>query len=308
MKTYSKIVLAGGTGQIGTALQKHFIHLAEEVIVLTRGESRKVDNIQFLNWDGRTVGDWKEALRNTNVVVNLAGKNVNCRYTKENRREIFDSRTGSIEALAGAFSAIGEEPLAWIQLASSTIYRHAEDRPQTEANGEEGSGFSVEVCRKWESTLWNETRAFGHMKKVILRTSLVLSKGDGVYPRLVKMATFGLGGFQGNGKQWVSWIHEDDVTGAIDWILSHTRLEGIFNLTAPEPMTNQDFMKELRISLNSGLGLPAPAWLLDLGAFIIRTEPELVLKSRWVLPERLLNSGFEFRFPDAGSAFRNLRG
>jgi NAD dependent epimerase/dehydratase family enzyme len=145
------------------------------------------------------------------------------------------------------------------------------------------------------------------MKKVILRTSLVLSKGDGVYPRLVKMATFGLGGFQGNGKQWVSWIHEDDVTGALDWILSHTRLEGIFNLTAPEPLVNQDFMKELRTSLNTGLGLPAPAWLLDLGAFIIRTEPELVLKSRWVLPERLLNSGYEFRFPDAASALRNLR-
>jgi hypothetical protein len=145
MKTYSKIVLAGGTGQIGTALQKHFSPLADEVVVLTRGQSRKEANIQFLNWDGRTISDWKEALRNTNVVVNLAGKNVNCRYTKENRKEIFDSRTGSVEALAGAFTAIGEEPAAWIQLASSTIYRHAEDRPQTEANGEEGSGFSVEV-------------------------------------------------------------------------------------------------------------------------------------------------------------------
>jgi len=306
MKTYSKIVLAGGTGQIGKALQCHFSGLSEEIIILTRGGNSTKGNLRFLHWDGKSIGAWKDALRNTDVVINLAGKNVNCRYTEANQKEIFDSRTGSVEALANAFREIGEEPGTWIQMASATIYRHAEDRAQTEANGEEGTGFSVNVCRKWESTFWHETQNFSEMKKVVLRTSLVLSKSDGVYPRLVRMASFGLGGFQGNGRQIVSWIHEEDVIGAIVWILSHARLEGIFNLTAPKPLANQEFMNALRRTLKTNFGLPAPAWLLDLGAFFIRTETELVLKSRWVLPERLLTSGFEFKFPEAEMAFADL--
>lgn len=307
MKTYSKVVLAGGTGQIGTALQTHFSPLADEVVVLSRGNHPSSGNIRFVRWDGKTVGDWKEALLNTNVLINLAGKNVNCRYTEANQKEIFDSRTKSVEALAQALDEIGDQPGVWIQMTSATIYRHAEDRAQTETNGEEGTGFSVDVCRKWESVFHHQTRRFGRMQKVVLRTSLVLSKNEGVYPRLVRMAAFGLGGRQGNGRQWVSWIHEADVTGAIEFILSHSDLEGTFNLTAPQPVQNDLFMKKLRKSLNSPVGLPAPAWLLDIGAFFIRTEPELVLKSRWVLPERLLNAGYPFRFPEVDTAFENLK-
>lgn len=306
MKRYKKIVLAGGTGQIGTALCKFYADRTEEIIILSRGSSKQVGNIRYVKWDAKTQGPWAKALDNADMLVNLCGKNVNCRYTEKNKKEIFDSRTHSTKALASALAICTHPPKLWIQSASATIYRHSEDRPMTEKDGVIGTGFSVEVCKKWEKVFLEETQGFTSMRKAILRTSLVLGKEEGVFPRLRNLTRFGLGGKQGNGEQWVSWIHETDVARMIDWIATHKEIEGVINCTAPTPLKNKDFMNLIRKGFRIPIGIPSPAWLLELGAFVIRTETELILKSRWVLPRRITKAGFQFQFPDAPSAIYNL--
>lgn len=236
-------------------------------------------------------------LENVDLLVNLAGKNVNCRYNEKNKREIFDSRTNAIHALSEAIKKCDQAPKIWIQCASATIYRHAEDRPMTELNGEIGEGFSVEVCKLWEKTFFEKTEAFTKTRKIILRTSLVLGKTDGVFPRLKNLVKFGLGGKQGKGEQWVSWVHELDVAGMIEWIAGHDEVNGIINCTSPQPLKNSEFMKIIRKIYGFPFGLPAPSWLLELGAILIGTETELILKSRWVLPEKISKSGYTFKLP-----------
>ncbi len=306
MKKYRKIVLAGGSGQIGTALCKFYADRAEKIIVLSRGEKRQEGNITYVHWDAKTQGAWIKELDEADILINLTGKNVNCRYTKKNMQEIFDSRTYSTRVLAAAIKSCKTAPKLWIQSASATIYRHAEDRPMTEKDGVIGSGFSVEVCKKWESVFLEETHDIPNMRKAILRTSLVLGKKEGVFPRLRNLTRAGLGGKQGNGKQWVSWIHEADVVNMIEWIATHRDIEGIINCTAPVPLKNNELMQLIRKGLNMPIGLPSPAWLLELGAIVIRTETELILKSRWVLPRRILKTGFQFQYPEASAAINNL--
>ncbi len=306
MKKYRKIVLAGGTGQIGTALCEFYADRAEKIIVLSRGCSGRAKNIDYITWDAKTQGPWAKELDGADMIINLCGKNVNCRYTETNKKEIFDSRTNSTKALATAIAACINPPGLWVQSASATIYRHSEDRPMTEKDGVIGEGFSVEVCKKWEKVFWEETEVFKNMRKVILRTSLVLGKKEGVFPRLRNLARFGLGGKQGNGNQWVSWIHETDVARMIDWVAAHKEIEGVINCTAPVPLKNKAFMDIIRKGFHMPIGLPSPAWLLELGAFIIRTETELILKSRWVLPRKIERTGFQFQYPDAQTAITHL--
>jgi uncharacterized protein (TIGR01777 family) len=306
MKNYKKIVLAGGSGQIGTALCKFYADRAEKIIVLSRGLEKQEGNIAYVKWDAKTQGSWTKELEGTDILINLTGKNVNCRYTKKNMQEIFDSRTSSTRALATAIKSCKTQPRLWVQSASATIYRHAEDRPMTEKDGKIGSGFSVEVCKKWESVFWEETLDFTNMRKVILRTSLVLGKKEGVFPRLRNLTRAGLGGKQGNGEQWVSWIHEADVVNMIEWIATHADVEGIINCTAPVPLKNKELMQIIRKGLHMPIGLPSPAWLLELGAIVIRTETELILKSRWVLPRKIVKTGFQFQYPEASAAINDL--
>lgn len=306
MATHKKIILAGGTGQIGQALCRFYKNTSHEIIVLSRTVEKQENNIRYLLWDGKTAGQWAKELEGADILINLAGKNVNCRYTEKNKKIIFDSRTNSIEALTQAAGYCKVPPKLWIQCASATIYRHAEDRPMTEENGEVGEGFSVEVCKKWEGTFWKETEQFRDMRRIILRTSLVLGKTEGVFPRLRNLTRFGLGGKQGNGTQWVSWVHEDDVSAMIDWLSEHPEVSGILNCTAPEPIQNKEFMSIIRKAYKMPIGLPSPEWLLELGAIIIGTETELILKSRWVLPDRLLKAGFQFKYPDVKSAIDQI--
>jgi uncharacterized protein (TIGR01777 family) len=306
MKKYKKIVLAGGTGQIGKALCKYYTNNTEELIILSRTTEQKQGNITCIKWDGKTLGAWAKAIDGADMLINLAGKNVNCRYTEKNKKEIFDSRTNSIEVLAQAVALCKEAPKLWIQSASATIYRHAEDRPMSEEDGETGNGFSVEVCKKWEKSFSEQTAQFKNMRKAILRTSLVLGKEDGVFPRLKNLTKFGLGGKQGNGQQWISWIHEEDVVGIIEWIATHPEIEGIINCTSPYPIKNKELMDVIRKSYGIKIGLPSPKWLLEFGAVIIGTETELILKSRWVLPEKISRSGFQFQYPKINSAIDQL--
>ena len=306
MTNLKKIILAGGTGQVGTAIVEAYTSKTEEIIILTRGTERTEKNISYINWNKVDTEAYARYFKEVDVVINLVGKNVNCRYTDKNKKEIIDSRVNSVKNLSRAFKNASSEPKLWIQFGSSTIYRSSEDEAMTETSNEIGTGFSVEVCKIWEKTFNLETSEFKNTRKAILRTSMVLSKEEGVYTRIKTLAKFGLGGIQGNGKQIVSWIHEDDVTGMIQFIIDNPSMEGPFNCTAPIPIPNKIFMSELRKSLGINFGLPANKLLLEIGAFIISTETELVLKSRLVLPERILEAGYVFKYPTIESAYKSL--
>ncbi|HEY8399679.1 MAG TPA: TIGR01777 family oxidoreductase [Cytophagaceae bacterium] len=300
----NKVILAGGSGYLGSVLADYYKTKAKEVIILTRGKSRREANIVFINWDGKTRGAWCEYLENADLLINLTGKNVNCRYSEKNKSEILNSRLDATNVLGEALSKCNNPPNLWIQCASATIYRYAEDRAMDEYSGEIGTGFSEMVCMQWEQAF--ERLQLPHIRKVVLRIGIVLGHSGGAYPRLRNLVKYGLGGKQGNGQQMVSWIHEDDVVSVIDWIDKNKEAEGVFNCTSPTPISNADFMAELRKSYNRRIGLPAPAWLLEAGAAIIGTETELILKSRWVLPARLLDMGYEFKYKRVVEAFGDL--
>lgn len=301
---YNKIILAGGSGYLGQVLTEYYKERTKEVIVLSRQAFSKKGNITYLQWNGVSKGDWASELEGADLLVNLCGKNVNCRYTAKNRAAILNSRVIPTELLLDVVKELTQPPKLWLQCASATIYRHAEDRYQDEDRGEIGSGFSVDVCKAWESCFMKED--VPGVRKAVLRVSMVLGKVDGVLPRLKNLVQAGLGGHQGNGRQYVSWIHEQDFARITEWILTHKNLNGIFNVTAPEALSNRRFMQLLRKVYKIPFGIPTPKWLLEIGAIIIGTETELVLKSRWVYPERLLESGFRFQFPKAKQAIQDF--
>ncbi|MBS1501440.1 MAG: TIGR01777 family oxidoreductase [Bacteroidetes bacterium] len=292
---YNKIILAGGNGYLGTVLANYYKPLVKEIIILARHPKIADGNIKTLVWDGETEGEWVNELEGADLLVNLCGKNVNCRYTAKNKRKIFDSRLKPTSLLNRVVAKLIRPPKLWINSASATIYRHAEDGPQDEVHGEIGDGFSVEVCKAWEKTFFEIEMP--HTRKVTLRTGIVFGKSDGVFPRLLNLVKMGLGGRQGNGKQMVSWIHEQDVARITEWLTDHPEIEGTVNATAPNPVSNALQMKLMREAYGARTGLPMPKWLLSIGALIIGTETELILKSRWVIPKKLLNGGYQFKYP-----------
>jgi len=297
---YHKIILAGGNGYLGGILAEHYRPLADEVIILSRKPKAADGNIKTLVWDGKNEGEWVSEMEGADLLINLCGKNVNCRYTAKNRQEILDSRIAPTMLLNAVVSKLQHPPKLWINSASATIYRHAEDRPQDEVNGEIGEGFSVNICRAWEYAFFNSGTP--NTRKVALRIGIVFGKTDAVFPRLRNLVHFGLGGQQGNGEQYVSWIHEQDVAAITEWLMLHPEMDGVVNATAPNPVKNAEQMKLVREAYGVKFGLPAPAWLLGIGALVIGTETELILKSRWVLPKRLLGAGYEFKYPEMKEA------
>lgn len=301
---YKKIVLAGGNGYLGRVLGEYYRPLAEEVIVLSRKSKAADGNIRTLVWDGCSEGNWAESLEGADMLVNLCGKNVNCRYTKANQAAIIHSRVIPTTLLGKVIAGLALPPKLWINVTSATIYRHAEDRPQDEENGDIGYGFSVDVCRRWEEAFFEAPTP--HTRKVALRMGIVLGRRDAAFPRLLNLVKCGLGGRQGDGQQYVSWVHEQDAARCTEWLLRHGQLEGVVNCTAPEPVKNTELMADIRRAWGMPLGLPTPAWLLAVGARIIGTETELILKSRWVLPRRLLDSGYTFLFSQARHAVNDL--
>ncbi len=300
---YNKIVLAGGNGYLGNVLADYYKNKANEIIILSRTLLKSNDNIKTLVWDGKTEGEWVAELENTDMVINLCGKNVNCRYNKKNKSEIISSRVLPTELLGKIIQKLTTPPKLWINITSATIYRHAEDKPQDEITGEIGNGFSVEVCKVWEKTFFEIPTP--QTRKVALRLGIVLGNSDGVFPRLLNLAKLGIGGKQGNGNQFVAWIHELDTVKCTEWFLNNNE-SGIFNCTAPEPIRNAKLMRAIRKTYNIPFGFPAPEWLLAIGAFVIGTEPELILKSRWVIPKKLLDAGFKFEFSKAEEAVEAL--
>ena len=290
-----KIVIAGGTGFIGKYLQTKFETLHYKVVIISRQEG-------YVSWENQQ--QIIEALNDAELLVNLAGKSVNCRYNEKNKTEIINSRTETTTLLGEAIQHCTKPPQLWINAGTATIYRHAEDRPMTESSGEIGQGFSVDVAKAWEKVFFHFQ--LPHTRQVFLRIAIVLGKNDGVMKPFTNLVRFGLGGKQGNGKQMFSWIHIEELFNIIQFLNQHKELEGIFNCSAPNAVTNKIFMQTLREVMHIKIGLPSPKWLLKLGTIFIKTETELVLKSRWVLPERLLKDGYTFLYPTIDKALSDL--
>lgn len=293
MKT--KIVIAGGTGFTGKYLNKKFTAAGYEVIIISRQQTH-------VNWDNTAL--IIDALENAGMLINLAGKSVDCRYNEKNKKEIYDSRIDTTKILGEAIGSCKNPPPLWINSSTATIYRHAEDRPMTESTGEIGTGFSVNVATNWEKAFFG-FKLTG-TRQVALRMAIVLGNSGGVIKPLKNLVRFGLGGKQGSGKQMFSWIHIEDLYGVITFVQQHNDLSGVLNTAAPNPVTNKTLMQLLRKQMGIKIGLPASEWLLKIGAILIKTETELILKSRWVIPERLLNAGFQFKYPAMDAALKAI--
>lgn len=293
------VVLAGGTGFIGTYLADRFKALKYDVKMISRQEG----HIQWGDRDGIA-----EALEGADMLINLAGRSVDCRYNEKNKRDILTSRTETTKILGEAVMASSRPPALWINSSTATIYRHAEDRPMTEENGEIGIGFSVDVAKAWEETFFSYDRKESgkETRQAALRIAIVLGQGGGVMTPYKNLARFGLGGPQGPGTQMFSWVHIEDIFGIIMFLKDHPELSGVFNCAAPEPLSNREWMREVRQAMKVPFGLPAPRWMLELGAVMIRTETELILKSRWVIPERLEQAGYKFKYRTAGQALESI--
>lgn len=299
-----RIIIAGGSGLIGSLLARHFADRKDDVIVLTRGKGRTSRGIQFVNWDPEDPKDLHELLNNAHIVIGLSGASVDSRYTKARKWEIMHSRLASTWAIGDAIGKCEHPPQLWLQAGTATIYRHAEDRPMDQFTGEPGKGFSVEVARTWEAAAKRSIEGC-ETRLVLLRMAMVLSNAGGVLPKLQQIVRMGLGGKHASGEQFVSWIHEKDLVRAIEHIMS-SKTEGIYDLAAPEPVKDRLLMEMLRAQLRPWISFPKPRWMLEIGAWLMRTETELILKSRRVVPTRLLNEGFEFRYPGISTALVDL--
>ncbi len=301
--TRPHLVLAGGSGFLGRAALSKWSS-DWRITVLSR-QARSLPGADVVTWDGATLGPWAAAVDGASAVINLAGRSVDCRYHDRNRREILESRVLSTKVLGEAIAHAATPPPVWLNSSTATIYRHALDRPMDEASGDLGVGFSVEVARAWEEALFASPTP--DTRKVALRSAFVLGTG-GPLAILARLTRLGLGGSQGPGNQFMSWIHETDWLRAIDFLIERSDLSGVFNLTSPHPLPNCDFMKLLRQACRVPFGMPTPSPLIRLGTMLMRTESELVLKSRRVIPGRLVDEGFEFTFPELSGALENLIG
>lgn len=304
-----KLILPGGSGFLGRTLTKFFAAKGWDVVILTRG-SAKIEGARCVQWDGRTLGRWFTELEGADAVLNLAGRSVNCRYTIENRRQMMASRVESTRVLGQAIAICEHPPKVWLNSSTATIYKHTYNVPHGE-DGEVGAtpeakdAYSIEVAKAWESAF--EKGSTPSTRKLVLRAAMVMgNEPGGVYEVLRRLTRFGLGGHMGDGRQFISWIHAQDFCRAILWLIDNPRAEGVYNLSAPHPIPNAEMMRLLREKLAAPVGLPATRWMLEIGAFFLRTETELILKSRRVVPSRLLTHGFVFHYPTFALALDNL--
>ncbi|MFS0718722.1 TIGR01777 family oxidoreductase [Arthrobacter sp. 1P04PC] len=292
------VVIAGASGFIGKHLSRRFAEDGWKVRTIGRSP------LASATWSDEAA--ITAALEGADLLVNLAGRTVNCRYNRRNRAEILESRVSTTRVLGTALSRCSAPPPTWLNASTGTIYRDARDRPQTEDDGDLGEGFSVDVARAWEAALAEAPTPV--TRKVALRIAIVLGPGGGVMRPLAALARLGLGGRMGPGTQKFSWIHVEDLYRTIRFLHSRTELDSPVNVATPEAVSNRELMRSVRRIYRVPLGLPTPAWLLKIGAIIIRTETELVLKSRWVEPRKLLDAGFTYRYPTLDTALIASRG
>ncbi len=309
-----KIVIPGGSGQIGQVLARSFLARGDEVVVLGRAAALPSACGRVVAWDGRTVGAWAAELDGADVVVNLAGRTVNCRYDEVNLRQMLDSRVESTQAVGAAIARARTPPRVWLQMSTATIYAHRLDAPNDEATGLIGGAEpgvpaywarSVAIAQAWERAL--EDAETPSTRKVALRTAMMTSPDrGGVFDVMSGLASKGLGGTAGDGAQYVSWIRDEDFVRAIDLLIAREDLAGAVNLASPRPLPQAEFARAIREAMGVRVGLPAAKWMLEIGAFFLRTDTELLLKSRRVVPTRLLDAGFTFEHADWPAAAREL--
>jgi uncharacterized protein (TIGR01777 family) len=298
-----KLIIAAGTGFLGEVLTNHFKDKFEEIVILTRGKSKNNGNIKYVNWDAKTFSGWEAVLENATVLINLAGKSVDCRYNEKNKKKILLSRIQSTKILNKAVLNCKNPPKHWLNSSTSTIYRFSLDKQMDEVDGKIGNDFSINVALSWEKSFFKTETP--NTLKTALRTSIVLGKNGGAFVPLKTLAKLGFGGKQGKGNQFISWIHEEDFANAIDFIIQK-EMTGVINIVSPEPIANKSFMSLLRKAVGIPFGIPINEPMLKFGSFFIRTEAELVLKSRNVIPKRLLENGFQFKFDTLEKALENL--
>jgi uncharacterized protein (TIGR01777 family) len=307
-----KIVIPGGSGQVGTILARAFHGRGDDVVVLSRRADARPWSV--VAWDGATLGSWQREIDGCDVVINLTGRSVNCRYSAAHREEILQSRVRSTRVVGQAIAQAACPPRVWLQASTATIYAHRYDRPNDERTGILGGRepnapgawrFSIDVARAWEQAF--EEAATDGTRKVALRSAMTLSPDPGgVFDTLLALTRHRLGGRAGHGRQFMSWIHDEDFVSAVRWLIGRDDIEGIVNVASPYPLPNAEFMRVLRDACGVSFGLPASRWMLEIGAVFMRTETELILKSRRVVPARLLEHGFRFRFPHWSDAARDL--
>jgi uncharacterized protein (TIGR01777 family) len=309
-----KIVIPGGTGQVGGILRRAWSTRRHEVVVLSRHPEELEDGVRHRLWDGRTIGPWAEEIDGADVVVNLAGRTVSCRYTDANLKQMMDSRIESTRVVGEAIARAADPPKTWLQMSTATIYAHRFDAPNDEATGIIGGNepdvpdyweFSTRIAKSWEAEQAAATTP--HTRKVALRSAMVMSPDKGgVLDVLLTMARLGLGGPVAGGEQFVSWIHERDFVRACDLLIERADISGPVNMAAPGPLPQRDLMRVLRKEAGMLIGLPATAWMAEIGAWVMRSDTELLLKSRRVAPGRLLEAGFEFELPGWEAAAHDL--
>ena len=309
-----RIVIPGGTGQLGTLLARAFHADQHDVVILSRRPASAPWRV--VAWNAETLGPWTSELEGADVVINLAGRSVNCRYTPANRREILESRVASARVVGQAIAGCRRPPTVLLQASTATIYAHRFDAPNDEATGVIGGTerdvpaswrFSIEVATAWEAAAKETAPAATRL--VLLRSAMVMSRDPGgIFATLLRLVRFGLGGSVAGGRQFVSWIHARDFVRVMYWLIEHGELAGVVNVAAPNPLPYRDFMRAIRRAAGVTIGLPATRWMLAVGTWLLRTESELVLKSRRVVPSRLLATGFRFDYPDWTEAAADLVG
>lgn len=305
-----RIVIAGGSGFLGCALAAHFHERGYAITILTRSPGASANGAKEIVWDVRTAGDWAQELEGTTGVINLVGRSVNCRYHESNRKLILESRVDSTRAIGEAIAQCKTPPQVWLNASTATIYRHTfgaawDESGEVGGTPEAKDEFSIEVATAWERTL--SLAETPHTRKVAMRAAMVLGTAkNSVFPMLLRLTRFGLGGAMGDGRQFVSWIHEKDFCRAAEWLITHEELSGAINIAAPHPITNAEMMKTFREVCGIPVGLPASKWMLEAGAFFLRTETELIIKSRRVISKHLTESGFTFCFPYVRVALEDL--
>ncbi len=301
MKT---LIIAGGTGFLGNVLTQYFKNKVEKIYILSRSTKTDFENVTHLVWDAKTKGSWSDIFEGADVLINLTGKSVDCRYNETNKQRIVSSRVDSTRILGEVVSACENPPRVWLNSSTATIYRHSLEKEMDEDNGELGDGFSVSVAKAWERSFF-ELNVI-KTRQVALRTSIVFGKDGGAFVPIKRLTQLGFGGKQGPGNQKVSWIHELDFARSVAFIIENEHINGVINIVAPKPTTNAELMQKLRKKLKIPFGIPIGRTMLELGAKIINTETELILKSRNVIPKRLQNAGFKFSYKTLDSTLDNL--
>jgi len=305
MTAQRSIVLAGGSGFLGRALARELIARDYEVVVLSRAPGRQTGRSMEILWDGKNSGEWIQCLDGATAMVNLSGRSIQCRYTPENLRELTASRVDSVLVLADAMNRVTRPPRVWVQAGAVGFYGDPKDRLCDETSPA-GCDTLAGICQPWE-TSFNSAPA-PKSRRVLLRIGFVLGRDGGALPLLAGLTKWFLGGTVGNGQQFISWIHVGDLSRMFIEAIERDELSGTFNAVGPNPVTNREFMRELRHALHRPWSPPAPAWAVKLGSRMMGTEPSLALTGCRVAPKHFLDAGFKFQFPELHGALENLLG